>query len=115
MRYTFGLDSSSASASSSKITLDSQRPTHPLSHSGLDLNAVVKRVRELVKENEELGDLVLEAGKLDIEEWELALEGERWLETVQLGDRVDGMLTVRFEESHCFPRVCRFLPFPKSS
>jgi hypothetical protein len=72
MRFTFGLESSSI-ATSSKITLDSP---HPVVHNGLDLNAVVKRVRELVRENEELGDLVLEAGKIDIEEWELALEGK---------------------------------------
>lgn len=111
MRYTFGLDSGSI-ATSSKITLDGSQAPDSVRYPGLDLNAVVQRVRELVKENEELGDLVLEAGKVDIEEWELALEGEQWLETVLLADRVDDMLTVRFEESHCFPRVCRLLPFP---
>jgi hypothetical protein len=72
MRYTFGLDSSSI-ATSSKITLDSPAP---LVHTGVDLNAVVNRVRDLVRENEELGDMVLEAGKIDVGEWELALEGK---------------------------------------
>jgi hypothetical protein len=73
MRYTFGLDS----ASSSRVTLDGHLPVEPrmLERQGLDLKAVVDRVRALVKENEELGDMVLEAGRVDTEEWERALEG----------------------------------------
>jgi len=79
MRYTFGLDS----ASSSNITLDGHLPTNPPPISerkgqmeGVDLKAVVDRVRALVKENEELGDMVLESGRVDTAEWERALEGQ---------------------------------------
>jgi len=79
MRYTFGLDS----ASSSNITLDGHLPVNPPPISekkgqmeGVDLKAVVDRVRALVKENEELGDMVLEAGRVDTAEWERALEGK---------------------------------------
>ncbi|GMK55088.1 hypothetical protein CspeluHIS016_0201440 [Cutaneotrichosporon spelunceum] len=37
--------------------------------SGLDLAAVVERVRTLILENDELGDMVAEAGRVDGEEW----------------------------------------------
>jgi hypothetical protein len=67
MRFTFGLESSSI-ATSSKITLDSP---HPVVHNGLDLNAVVKRVRELVRRMRswgiwcwKLGRLILKSGNL---------------------------------------------------
>ena len=74
MRYTFGLDS----ASSSNIKLDGHLPMEPRisDKQGVDLKAVVDRVRALVKENEELGDIVLEAGRVDTAEWERALEGK---------------------------------------
>jgi hypothetical protein len=74
MRYTFGLDS----ASSSNVTLDGLLPVEPRisDKQGVDLKAVVERVRTLVKENEELGDMVLEAGRVDTAEWERALEGK---------------------------------------
>jgi hypothetical protein len=73
MRYTFGLDS----ATSSNVTLDGHLPVGPRisDKQGVDLKAVVERVRALVKENEELGDMVLEAGRVDTAEWERALEG----------------------------------------
>jgi hypothetical protein len=73
MRYTFGLDS----ATSSNVTLDGHLPVEPRisDKQGVDLKAVVERVRTLVKENEELGDKVLEAGRVDTAEWERALEG----------------------------------------
>jgi hypothetical protein len=73
-RYTFGLDS----ASSSNVTLDGHLPVEPrvFGKQVLDLKAVVERVRALVKENEELGDMVLEAGRVDTAEWERALEGK---------------------------------------
>jgi len=73
MRYTFGLDS----ASSSNVTLEGHLPVEPRisERQGVDLKAVVERVRALVKENEELGDMVLEAGRVDTAEWERALEG----------------------------------------
>lgn len=77
MRYTFGLDL--PIATSSKVTLDSSVDSSTTAHTGekrLDLKAVVERVRALVKENEELGDMVLEAGRVDTEEWEQALEGK---------------------------------------
>lgn len=75
MRYTFGLDSV---ATGSKVTLDgTPEPASSVAgrREGLDLKAVVDRVRTLIKENEELGDMVLEAGRVDTEEWERALEG----------------------------------------
>jgi len=79
MRYTSGL----YSASSSNVTLDGHLPTKPPPMSerkgqmeGVDLKAVVDRVRALVKENEELGDMVFEAGRVDTAEWERALEGK---------------------------------------
>jgi hypothetical protein len=73
MRYTFGLDS----ATSSNVTLDGHLPVESRisDKQGVDLKAVVDRVRALVKENEELGDMVLEAGRVDTAEWERALEG----------------------------------------
>jgi hypothetical protein len=78
MRYTFGLVDS-GTATSSKVTLDGMLPvpegSRSESRNGLDLKAVVERVRALVKENEELGDMVVEAGRVDTEEWERALEG----------------------------------------
>ncbi|WWD20336.1 hypothetical protein CI109_104812 [Kwoniella shandongensis] len=41
---------------------------------GVDLDKVVERVKELVLENEELGEMVLEAGRAGNEAWEKALE-----------------------------------------
>lgn len=43
---------------------------------GVDLAAVVERVRTLILENDELGDMVAEAGRVDGEEWLRTLEGE---------------------------------------
>jgi len=73
MRYTFGLDSTTSGVAS-----DVHLPTEPriAEKQGLDLKAVLNRVRALVKENEELGDMVLEAGRVDTAEWERALEGK---------------------------------------
>lgn len=42
---------------------------------GVDLGAVVERVRTLILENDELGDIVAEAGRVDGEEWLRTLEG----------------------------------------
>jgi hypothetical protein len=72
MRYTFGLDSTA-----SNVNSDGHLPVEPRisEKQGLDLKAVVDRVRALVKENEELGDMVIEAGRVDTAEWERALEG----------------------------------------
>ena len=103
MRYTFGLDSV---ATTSKITVDSSQPA-PLSTSpagggreGLDLKAVVDRVRALVKENEELGDLLLEAGRVDTEEWERTLAGKPFCEAYSLL-----LLIGRLPESNHLTRV----------
>lgn len=41
----------------------------------VDLHAVVERVKTLMLENEELGDMVAEAGTADGEEWLKTLEG----------------------------------------
>lgn len=46
---------------------------------GVDLSAVVERVRTLILENDELGDMVAEAGRVDGEEWLRTLEGEKAL------------------------------------
>ncbi|WRT69744.1 uncharacterized protein IL334_006735 [Kwoniella shivajii] len=43
----------------------------------VDLEKVLDRVKELIKENEELGEMVLEAGKRDEENWEQTLEESR--------------------------------------
>ncbi|ORY34707.1 hypothetical protein BCR39DRAFT_556219 [Naematelia encephala] len=106
LRYTFlGTRSATSTvtpptASSSKITLD--LPSTPASStlaatsnvdlvdasgsssaSGMktghevDVGAVLGRVKELVKENEELGEMVLEAGRATTAPWEKALEESR--------------------------------------
>lgn len=41
----------------------------------VDLEQVVGRVRELVKENEELGEMVLRVGRAGAGEWQAALDG----------------------------------------
>ncbi|KLT45119.1 hypothetical protein CC85DRAFT_326031 [Cutaneotrichosporon oleaginosum] len=41
----------------------------PPEAAGVDLSAVVERVRTLILENDELGDMVAEAGRVDGEEW----------------------------------------------
>ena len=48
----------------------------------MDLDDVLARVKELIRENEELGDMVLEAGRESKEEWQKALEGEQHLARV---------------------------------
>lgn len=42
----------------------------------VDLEAVLQYVKDLIRENEELGAMVLEAGKTDQAEWQAALDGE---------------------------------------
>jgi hypothetical protein len=42
----------------------------------LDLKAVVKRVKDVMRENEELGEMILQAGKGRSEEWQGAIDGE---------------------------------------
>jgi hypothetical protein len=74
LRYTLGLTTGDANtATSSKVTLDAPQFG---ATAGVDLEEVVKRVRGLILENEELGDMVLEAGKGSTEEWEQTLAGE---------------------------------------
>lgn len=87
MRYTFGLGAGSGApvASSSKIAPDandegyqgSKAVSRPRQPGEVDLEAVVQRVKALVQENEELGDMVVEAGKASTEEWERTLEGQQ--------------------------------------
>lgn len=43
---------------------------------GVDLAKVVERVKELLRENEELGEMILEAGKSGAAEYEKTLDGE---------------------------------------
>lgn len=74
LRYTLGLTTGDENtATSSKVTLDTPQIG---TTQGVDLEEVVKRVRGLVIENEELGDMVLEAGKASTGEWEQTLSGE---------------------------------------
>jgi hypothetical protein len=76
LRYTFLGESP---ASSSKVTLDA-----PMSiESGLDLQVVVKRVKEVMRENEELGEMILEAGRGRGEEWQRAIDGKLWQTALQ--------------------------------
>jgi hypothetical protein len=84
LRYTLGLTPSSVVgsegdiATSSKVTLDgpsAEASSAPPARPVVDLEAVVRRVRALVKENEELGEMVMEAGKGSEEEYERAMEG----------------------------------------
>jgi hypothetical protein len=73
LRYTLGLTTGDENtATSSKVTLDTPQIG---TTAGVDLEEVVKRVRGLIVENEELGDMVLEAGKAGTEEWEQTLSG----------------------------------------
>lgn len=48
-----------------------------LAGQGVDLDKVLKRVKAVMLENEELGEMLLEAGRNEggSEEWEKALEG----------------------------------------
>jgi hypothetical protein len=98
LRYTLGLAPSSVVvsegniAASSKITLDgpsaeasSAPPVRPV----VDLETVVRRVRALVKENEELGDMVMEAGKGSEEEYERAMEGASFYSSSSRSIEVD--------------------------
>lgn len=63
-------------ASSSKVTLDTpQTQRLPGGVLGVDLSVVVGRVKELIRENEELGEMVLEAGRGSSGEWQKALDG----------------------------------------
>lgn len=71
----------------------------------VDLAAVVARVKTLMLENDELGDMVAEAGRADGEEWAKTLDGE-------LENPAD-KLTFRFQGHHRIVRV-RIL-FPPSS
>ena len=96
LRYTFlgqpeVPDVASSTASSSKVTLDVLSPRSGTSQpatttsasvagglsggvSGVDLGTVALRVKELLKENEELGEMILQAGRTGGEEWQKALD-----------------------------------------
>lgn len=75
LRYTLGLGSSS----SSKPGLDNDDSSEgkgkarSTGSTGVDLEAVLQRVKMLIKENDEMGDMVIEAGQASTEEWERAL------------------------------------------
>ena len=80
LRYTF-IGRGPAAATSSKVTLEDMEAEGAISAhlsggiQGVDLEAVVGRVKELLKENDELGDMVLEAGRWGEVKWEKTLEG----------------------------------------
>jgi len=84
LRHTF---LGTRTGSSSKLTQETSRIT--------DLEDVVSRVKELIQENEELGEMVLEAGKEGVEEYQRALEGGLVL----------GPADNRRQSSDHFPRV----------
>jgi hypothetical protein len=76
LRYTF-----LGEATSSKVTLDTPL-INPATAEGvgynagsIDLKVVVKRVRDVMRENEELGEMILEAGKGNGAEWQKAIDG----------------------------------------
>ena len=71
LRYTFV---ESSKASSSKTDQDPAQ--------GVDLEEVVSRVKALVRENEELEQIVLEAGRESTDEYRAALDGESTIEPV---------------------------------
>ena len=71
LRYTFV---ESSKASSSKTDQDPAQ--------GVDLEEVVSRVKALVQENEELEQIVLEAGRESTDEYRAALDGESTIEPV---------------------------------
>ena len=79
LRYTF---LGGPVASSSKVTADtpstapSAASTSPGGPQGLDLRSIAARVKELLRENEELGEMVLEVGRGRAEEWQKALDGK---------------------------------------
>lgn len=86
LRYTF-LGSSRTSTSTSTSTSISPNPSEPIENHRLskiavggsaevDLREVLKRVKELVRENEELGEMVLEAGRNRKEDWQRSLDRE---------------------------------------
>lgn len=74
LRYTF---LGGPTASPSKVTLDTPSTAQAAMEGvqGLDLRVVLGRVKELIKENEELGEMVLEAGRGSSKEWQKALDG----------------------------------------
>lgn len=41
----------------------------------MNLESVLEKVKEVMKENEELGEIIMELGKEERGEWEKALEG----------------------------------------
>lgn len=51
------------------------RRTAAVDSEEVDLEAVVQYVKDLMRENEELGAMVMEAGKTDQGEWQAALDG----------------------------------------
>lgn len=74
LRYTFLPNT----ASSSKAKLDAPVLGSVMMASGvqgLDLDVVLSRVKELIRENEELGEMVLEAGRASSSGWQKALDG----------------------------------------
>lgn len=62
--------------SESKIQPDDAAAAVPVSSQEVDLEAVVRYVKDLIRENEELGAMVVEAGRTDQAEWRAALDGE---------------------------------------
>ena len=67
-----------------------------LENAGVDLEQVLERVKELIRENEELGEMILESGREGHDEWQRALEG---------GHRSRAVLTARIQSGHPVVRV----------
>lgn len=76
LRNTFIGNPSPSTTADSKNPDTTTKPIESIKGHGLDLEAVLGRVKELIKENEELGEMVIELGRSSTEEWEKALEGE---------------------------------------
>jgi len=60
---------------------------------GIDLEQVLSRVKELIKENEELGDMLLQAGTAGGEEWMKALDGMFALRIISLQAESKAVIT----------------------
>ena len=54
-------------------------PSRRIESEGIDLDDVARRVKELILENEELGELVLDAGRSTEPEWQVLIDGEQWI------------------------------------
>ncbi|CAD6565405.1 MAG: hypothetical protein TREMPRED_001161 [Tremellales sp. Tagirdzhanova-0007] len=117
LRFTFM--GGGSVASSSNVTLDTSSTTTgefiPGGVQGVDLGAVLARVKELIRENEELGDMVLEAGRESKDEWQNALEESKAVITSLDSDLTHHLAVVQSLRAELVAYKTRFGPLPQSS